>query len=226
MFSRFGQQSRGTRSFYEELRGGEGDFDVEDEAGLNLDEDNLRHQFNDAEAEVMLGADSRITVDSAGQGGKSKASTSQRSRRAPFSKWPAHDEDADNDVPASLLIEPNEVGALHDTPDRVAPSAATLSTRPPQTQHPSSHQPSGRSREQWEAATAQQQLHEDDIVGPQRRSHPRDVMTGTVRGGRREKALWRWVNTSNLDSFMRDVYDYYEGGGLWCILSSNALWLL
>lgn len=42
----------------------------------------------------------------------------------------------------------------------------------------------------------------------------------------REKALWRWVNTSNLDSFMRDVYDYFEGGGLWCILCANALWLL
>ncbi|KAK7428660.1 autophagy protein atg9 [Neonectria magnoliae] len=52
------------------------------------------------------------------------------------------------------------------------------------------------------------------------------MMRGIMSGGPREKALWRWVNTSNLDSFMRDVYDYYEGGGLWCILCANALWLL
>jgi autophagy-related protein 9 len=52
------------------------------------------------------------------------------------------------------------------------------------------------------------------------------VARGSIASNPREKALWRWVNTSNLDSFMRDVYDYYEGGGLWCILCANALWLL
>ncbi|PHH63568.1 hypothetical protein CDD82_1884 [Ophiocordyceps australis] len=46
-----------------------------------------------------------------------------------------------------------------------------------------------------------------------------------ISGGR-EEALWRWANIANLDSFLRDVYDYYRGGGLLCILCSNALWLL
>lgn len=54
----------------------------------------------------------------------------------------------------------------------------------------------------------------------------RSILAGRVTGGAKQKAHWRWVNTSNLDGFMNDVYSYFEGGGIWCILCARALWLL
>ncbi|KAL1720107.1 putative transmembrane protein [Schizophyllum commune] len=41
-----------------------------------------------------------------------------------------------------------------------------------------------------------------------------------------EKALWNWVNVYNLDGFLQDVYNYYEGKGIYCIALSRGLNLL
>lgn len=41
-----------------------------------------------------------------------------------------------------------------------------------------------------------------------------------------KKAEWRWANVSNLDNFIRDVYDYYHGYGIWAILLERFLHLL
>lgn len=38
--------------------------------------------------------------------------------------------------------------------------------------------------------------------------------------------MFRWANVSNLDVFIRDVYDYYLGAGIWCILLERLLHLL
>ncbi|OAA54510.1 autophagy protein [Niveomyces insectorum RCEF 264] len=86
LFSRFGPAGRGGRSFYEELRSDEGHgehggFDVEDGAGLALDEENLNEQFHDYDLDHAdgLGIDgSRTTVDegaAAGFGGQRAAAT-------------------------------------------------------------------------------------------------------------------------------------------------------
>lgn len=226
LFGRLAPSSRDTRSFYEELRAhdddDDADADLEAGTALNVDEENLREQFNDFDAEGFTASDSRITVGSAAYGVSQlgKATRQHHGRREPSSGWPVHDDDADNDVPASLLVEPNEAEAVR------APRRERTS-RHSQPRHPhAAGSSSGRSQAQWEAATTQQRLHQDDSNGRPSALHPRSLMAGIVPGGRREKSLWRWVNTSNLDSFMRDVYDYYEGGGLICILCSNALWLL
>lgn len=220
MLGRLGA-SRGTRSFYEELRARD-DGEVEDEAGLNVDEENLRQQFNELDAEGIPGVDSRITVDSVYGGPRGDGGSHGRGRREPSSsKWPLYDDEADNDVPASLLVEHNEG-------ERPQPAQTPEQPRHPR-QPPLPHgaAASARSRAQWETATAQQRLHDDNQNGrPSVPPRPGALARGMISGGPREKALWRWVNTSNLDSFMRDVYDYYDGGGLWCILFSNALWLL
>ncbi|CAM1503712.1 Fc.00g013030.m01.CDS01 [Cosmosporella sp. VM-42] len=222
IFSRLGQPPTGTRSFYDQLRSPDDNEDLEARGGL--DEENLREQFNDFDAEEFTAGDSRITVDSTSFDTKESrrpgAAAKSRNSRATTARWPVHDDEVDNDVPASLLVEPNAAGQLPSAPQQRS------------TRHPNPHQSavagpsSQRSRAQWEAATTQQQLHQEDFQPPRTGSRPRPLLRGFASGGAKDKALWRWVNTSNLDGFMRDVYNYYEGGGLWCILSSNALWLL
>lgn len=224
IFTKLGQPSRGSRSFYEQLRSEEEDEDLE--AHMGLDEENLRANFEDFDADGLSVAESRMTTESVAFDPKanrrpgSRAAPTTRRLGGPESRWPIHDEEIDNDVPASLLVEPNEATQPHSVPPE--PVARQSQPRQPATAGPSS----ARSQAQWEAATTQQRLHDDDVparlLGPQ----PRAVTGGYISGGAREKALWRWVNITNLDSFMRDVYDYFEGGGLWCILCSNALWLM
>ena len=206
--------AKGSRSFYENLR-------TRDEPssgkygrrrGQIVDDENLQQQFSDLDAEGLNTADSRMTLESASQG------TDNRTRIAPEPDWHFQDDDLDNDVPASLLVEPHELGLLHtqrlQSPTRSGTSRKSRdSNETPQT------------RAHWESVAARQQLHRDNrqtALG----SQPRSLTAGRVLGGPKDQALWRWVNITNLDSFVRDVYDYYEGGGLWCILCGNALWLL
>lgn len=44
--------------------------------------------------------------------------------------------------------------------------------------------------------------------------------------GARERALWRWINVEDLDSFLQEVYIYYVGKGIWAIALSRLLNLL
>jgi autophagy-related protein 9 len=41
-----------------------------------------------------------------------------------------------------------------------------------------------------------------------------------------ERALWNWVNVYNLDAFLQEVYQYYEGKGIYSIALSRGLNLL
>jgi autophagy-related protein 9 len=47
-----------------------------------------------------------------------------------------------------------------------------------------------------------------------------------LAGSPKEKATWRWINVTNIDNFINDVYDYYTGAGIWCILLARVLDLL
>lgn len=180
-----------------------------------VDEENLRHDFNYIDAEAVTIGSSQTTANASNHIARGKPA--QFSKLAAVSGWPDHDEDVENDVPASLLVEPNQQASkataqsIHERRDTAFPHTREFDRQ---------------VRAQWEAATAQQQPHHDNPRMGTGLHQPRSLMSGLAPGGRREKALWRWVNISNLDSFMRDVYDYYEGGGLLCILCSNALWLL
>ncbi|KPM40188.1 Autophagy-related protein 9 [Neonectria ditissima] len=225
-FSRIAPSSRGTRSFYEQLRSQGDDGYMDDHPGL--DEENLGEHFNDFDPESLAVDDSRMTVESAGFDTKDNTrpnrhatAHARRSSGGPSSRWPVHqDDEVDNDVPASLLVEPNEA-------ENLLPGSSRRTARQPDPTPQSAAGPSSaKARAQWETATTQQRLHQEDPFNAPSGAQRTPLMRGIVSGGPREKALWRWVNTSNLDSFMRDVYDYYEGGGLWCILCANALWLL
>ncbi|KAG6003843.1 autophagy protein atg9 [Claviceps maximensis] len=131
-------------------------------------------------------------------------------------RWSVGEEDIENDVPASLLVEASD------------PMPALSDPSYPTRDHSSKRRerPQRQARAQWQSATIPNPAESNYQQGSGGLAHPRSFAQTSVPGGHREKALWRWVNISNLDSFMRDVYDYYEGGGLLCILCSNALWLL
>ncbi|KAH8718049.1 Autophagy-related protein 9 [Beauveria bassiana] len=212
-----------TKSFYEQLRSRDDDLPDDLEAGQMraLDEENLKHEFRDVQFDKTKTQESRTTVASrmAERGPKIGSSSSKgqyRSKQLPTT-WAADDEDPDEDVPASLLVENN------DEPIQRLESMSRATAQGAKESIPWRASPPGAHTAQWETVKRQHRLYRDDAI---KTFQLHSMVSGTRLGGRRERALWRWVNTSSLDSFMRDVYDYYEGGGMWCILCSNALWLL
>ena len=220
------------RSIYDDLRAHDeaSESDLEEQAGLALDEENLRFQDDELGiADVFSGEDSRITSGSTayvntrrqklphGVGNNVKGNPQGR-RSKFFAQSPRLlEEDGDDDVPASLLIEDNELPhpSMQSQPR----------TRPPKTQKrqaPITGPSSRETRAHWEAAQAQQRLHQDEEnISSAPQSIPQS--TGLLSGNAREKAIWRWINTTNLDNFIREVYDYYTGAGMFCILLEKAL---
>ena len=212
------------RSFYEELRGErDGPYDVDDRAGL-LDEDNLNHDFHDHDLEraEQLGVNDSHSVlgEPTNQTGRGRGRQSTRFPSAPrSSRWPPTHDEVDNDVPASLLIEHHHGDGEDASGSHLFRDAGHGTTAVP---GPS------RARAHWETAQAQQRLHSDDIPGLARRDNatPGSFLTSMVSGNARKMAEWRWANVSNLDNFILEVYDYYTGCGLWCILLERALHLM
>ena len=127
----------------------------------------------------------------------------------------SQEDEGDNDVPASLLVECDEVdldGGQSKKKRGKQPVAV----------------PGPSARGQWDTAQTQQRLHDDGVFGPSRRDNrlPNSVFAGMVSGNAKKKAEWRWANVSNLDNFIKEVYDYYVGNGMWCILVERGLHLV
>lgn len=220
VFSRLMPTGQG-RSFYEELRGQQDTLDVEDRAGL-LDEENLNHHFHDEDLENAEGLgvnDSRINMDARSRGKSGRGHPAGRVARKASTAWNIPDDDGDNDVPASLLVE------RHD-------GATPGDSRQPGRQQTGHHMGpipgSSKSRPQWEAAQIQQQLHSDDLFNNSRQGAktPNAFLAGVISGNAKKKAEWRWANVSNLDNFIKNVYDYYQGCGAWCIFIERTLHLM
>lgn len=212
VFARLVTPSRGGRSFYEELRGR--DDSDRDRDGL-LDEENLNHNFHDYDLE-----NAGLNVDDSQPTLPDRANP--RGRRTsggrPHQAWPSQDEDIDNnDVPASLLMEtPDDITGPYEQPRRNQPGHRTHAIPGP-----------SRARPQWEATQARQRLHNDDAFGPRRvKGAPGSFLNGMISGSSKKKAEWRWANVTNLDAFIKDVYDYYIGCGLHCIILERVLHLV
>lgn len=222
VFSKFAPKTQG-RSFYQDLRR-RGD-DLEDQAGL-LDEENLSHDFHEYDLEHAegLGVEDSRTISGGTTGPRPRnrslqASDQHREHRRPYA---SQEEDEDNDVPASLLVEAHEVD-MEPLPGQQKKMPGRQSTAIPGPSHAGA---------QWEAAQDQQRLHDDGAFGPSRPTSggvgglPSSLFTGMVSGNAKKKAEWRWANVSNLDNFIKDVYDYYLGNGMGCILVERALHLV
>jgi len=200
--------------------------DLESQQPLDVDEENLAHDFHHddlGDAERLALDDSRISTRSPVEpAGDMRAGVPGRSRQENEARWPMNDDDGDNDVPASLLVE----GLNTDnSPKGKAP--ASTSRRPHRPA--SAGQPNRRRiQAQWETAQAHQRLHPDDEASSMsdRRNPGIPVRRPGFAATPKDKAMFRWANVSNLDVFIRDVYDYYLGAGLWCIVLDRLLHLL
>ncbi|KAG9831037.1 APG9-domain-containing protein, partial [Aureobasidium melanogenum] len=102
---------------------------------------------------------------------------------------------ADEDIPASLLME--------DKPDH--------STFAPPPNH--------RTEAQWRKTQERQQLHPDD------RPRPAVLRAPNQDAVLKEQAMWLWTNVQNLDAFLLQVYQYFTGHGIWSILLSRFIHL-
>ncbi|PGH30447.1 hypothetical protein GX50_06790 [[Emmonsia] crescens] len=214
--------------------------DIEERAGMALDEENLGGPYQDYELEEALAtaSDTQSTTQStpflqqlprkASQGFLGKPKTPRKSDRH---KWtlssprPMEDDRDDDDVPASLLVEGDDdgVGAqgLAPPPPHPPPSH-NIHDNDERLRGPSTRE----TRNHWDRARAHQPIHS---IPP--RIVPVPIRTSGQRRGLafvdpKEKAMWRWANVENLDNFLADVYDYFLGNGIKSILLSRVLNLL
>ncbi|THC89705.1 hypothetical protein EYZ11_010856 [Aspergillus tanneri] len=230
----------GSPSVYETIRQHDADSDssdIEERAGL-MPEHDQNEGFNDRELEESMADAGRdgsssptpsepfLSQRSPQRATSKRAHGSTGSRRRRLRRMqassPHHDpDDADDDVPASLLVE----GRQDDD---------ELKTRlppPPPSHHRQNDEPpipgpsSRGDRARWETTQGRPPLH----AAP-RRHRPgmiwslRHPSLATVDP--KEKAMWMWANVENLDNFLKDVYTYFLGNGIWSILLNRVLGLL
>lgn len=223
------------RSIYDDLRAHDGtsesDADIEERAGMAIDEENLGYHDDElGTADAFTGEDSRITTEStaflAGQQNNQTQGVGASRRNKPQRGWLAQsprllEEDGDDDVPASLLIEGDE-NAGPNSPIQPRTREAKTSKRQPAIPGPSNRE----TRAHWEAAQSQQRLHQDDEERASNARQTEQPVARLLTGSTRDKAMWRWINVVNLDNFMEQVYTYYTGSGIWCIVLFRVLSLL
>ncbi|CZS98372.1 probable Autophagy-related protein 9 [Rhynchosporium agropyri] len=224
LLSRLLPQNPQGRSIYDDLRAHDEESDLEEQAGLALDEENLGFRDDELGAADDFGEHSRITTESTAflPSNQHNIGGGSAPRAKLQSRWMAQsprlmDEDGDDDVPASLLIEGNEL------PGPSSPSKSRTRTGKVPKRHAAIPGPSNReTRAHWEAAQAQQRLHREGDASPGL-PQPARHHFGPLSGSAREKAMWRWINVVNLDGFIEEVYGYYTGAGIWCIVLDRAL---
>lgn len=213
----------GAPSIYETMREHDqsSEYDIEERAGMALDEQNLGVAFRDSEVdEPLTDATTSHLHTSKLLDPKEKSLSPPRrvtpkQRRPPLSpKMAEEEDDLDDEVPMSLLIEgdedPSGAGERRQSGERLPPVPSPQSRG---------------TRAQWQATQEQQRLHhETGLRNSTQKSFGRAARLNLVDG--KEKAMWRWANVENLDNFLREVYDYYIGNGIWCMLLHRLLNLL
>ncbi|KGQ02644.1 Autophagy-related protein 9 [Beauveria bassiana D1-5] len=194
-----------TKSFYEQLRSRDDDLPDDLEAGQMraLDEENLKHEFRDVQFDKTKTQESRTTVASrmAERGPKIGSPSSKgqyKSKQLPTT-WAADDEDPDEDVPASLLVENN------DEPIQRLESMSRATAQGAKESIPWRASPPGAHTAQWETVKRQHRLYRDDAI---KTFQLHSMVSGTRLGGRRERALWRWGEGCGAFS-VRTRYGFY-----------------
>lgn len=228
MLSRFLPNNPAGRSIYEDLKAHDeaSSSDLEERAGLNLDEENLRYRDDQlGDAADFYGEESHMTTRSTISGKDAPLSgirtRDKGKRKAPDDpmNWEAEsprllEDDLDDDVPASLLIEDNFQLTPNDD-ERINRKI----TSPPVPQNDEA-----RDRADWQSPRAHARSRSD----PQARVPPVTVRNQArfSSGAPKDRAMWRWANVTNLDNFMSEVYGYYTGAGIWCIVLDRVIDLL
>ncbi|KAH8701861.1 putative autophagy protein Apg9 [Talaromyces proteolyticus] len=227
--------STGSPSIYEAIRNDDeaSISDTEERAAMALDEENLReslHSYNLEDA-----ADSQVTTHSTAFLGQRphKKSSNIHSRKTGSGAGPSRPrwmhsprgileaDEGDDDVPASLLVEGND---MEDLPKPPAPPPHHIDDD--HNRFPDDRPSPLISRDQWRTGRDPQD-HVSFLPAPiLSRARRTGGLSGMASASPKDKAMWRWANVENLDNFLKDVYIYYLGNGIWCILLSRTLNLL
>lgn len=231
----------GSPSVYETIRQHDADSDTsdpEERAGMALESHHSK-DFSDRELEEAMADGKMSGTTSPGpelyltpeqplkSSGEARDKDMARRRVSRRPRWmrassPAYEGDeGDEDVPASLLVEGHQDDDHQKTQLPPPPPRHRFDPEPP-VPGPSSE----GNRTRWETTRIQQPLHHSA-----QNAHP---AKGWSIGQRpnlatidpKEKAMWRWANVENLDNFVRDVYTYFLGNGIWSILLTRVLNLL
>jgi autophagy-related protein 9 len=210
----------------------ESDTDPTDD--MAIDEENLGGHFEHQDLEALLAeaAGSEIsekaTVTRAADRGTGRAPTIGPSRITP--KWMQNNprirptrQEEDDEVPASLMLEDHKETSPILGRNQHRGTGEPAYELPPPVPGPAT----GNTRAQWETTRRQQQLHDTrpSPITPARRP--------TIAANRlpitadpKERAMWRWAQVENLDSFLQEVYHYYDHKGIWSILLRQSIMLL
>ncbi|KAL9000844.1 MAG: hypothetical protein Q9169_000598 [Polycauliona sp. 2 TL-2023] len=205
VFSRFLPANTGAPSVYDTLRQHDESFDqsdIEERAAMAIDDKRSEDSFHDYDLndEIVPKVHERKDLRNLG---------------TPTSPNGPDMEYADDDVPPSLLIEDNDHPVLPLQEQQPRPTVSPIPG------------PASRAtKAKWRATQERQRLHPDlpAMQRPLSRSGPQ--LPSLAIASPRERAMWRWANVEDLDNFLRDVYEYFLGNGIWCILLSRVLNLL
>ncbi|XP_014555871.1 hypothetical protein COCVIDRAFT_101311 [Bipolaris victoriae FI3] len=191
------------------------EMDIDEENfGARFEEQDLAHLLEEASSSQMT-TESRAVSPDAKRNAPPGINTAGRipawRQPAPARTAPIDDDD---DVPQSLLLE----GGHGPAPG----SSKRGEGLPMPVPGPSTRQ----TRAQWDATRTQQRLHDDDRRGAPSQPWGHTSRPGHFAADPREKALWLWVNQTDLDNYMTEVYEYYVGCGIYSILLRKVLTLL
>ena len=199
---------------------------------MAVDEENLGDHYADHELEDAL-AMASDTQSTQSIPLNQHSPNTRRNRVSGSSKWSKASprsmevDDGDGEVPASLLVEGDPDGMTSPPPPPPPPPPMARHKRAARTDTPVPGPSTPQLRQKWRATTEQQPLHNPTPPA----NPPPQVWSVKQRSGLafvdpKEKAMWRWANVENLDNFLKDVYIYFLGNGIWCIVLSRALNIL
>lgn len=215
----------GAHSVYETIKAHDDDLDENGDYTVDhaLDEENLETPFHDDEVGALATSDTHEVEDTQSTPFLKKSEKKDKGKR-PARQWAppsveaepeaAEEREEDDDVPASLLIEDDrDKGGFGFSVHRLPPPPSHVIDIPDE---PAQPPPDIRQRH-----TIRQS---GPTIPPS--LFPRGPLQHRGWTDPREVAMWRWTNVENLDNFLKDVYGYYLGHGMWCIILNRALNLL
>ncbi|RMZ82681.1 hypothetical protein DV738_g1448, partial [Chaetothyriales sp. CBS 135597] len=236
LFSRWSQPNDAAGSIYQTIRQHDedsADSDLEEQAGLHAvggDGPSSFHDNPDRDrfASATDSPDYTRRPRQAGRPQERRAATAtasvSSSPEAPRGqthgryKWQSAGrtlavvDDAEDDVPPSLLIEGDKFGL---------PAGSVLLPPPPSVMSTSPQPRSGQNGPQHGQAlpSAEQRRRPVQVRPPPGTA----AFANIANADPREIASWRWANVINLDNFLADLYAYYLGSGFWSIILRRFL---
>ena len=224
LLSRWRSSNNPSASIYDTIRQHDEESDISDtEVAAYANDPRTGEDFHDIESGRVGHEDSRsppvrrqpLSPNTARRGGRNADKRSSRPRWLAKGQRLFEADDADDDVPASLLIEGADVG--------LGPGSISLPAPPSVSNDRRSSARHGRPPQRSSDGTQATPDRPDTLPAPPPATRR---FAGIANADPREKALYRWTNVINLDVFLDDVYMYYQRNGFWSILLVRLIGLL